>query len=86
MDGQPVAVAGFWKSSNALCVSPFVTDPTRLSWDLISESFIAKAVERGLKQIELPLVGEGQPGLIRSLENRCHISSCRKLSLMRKPL
>ena len=86
VDGQTVAVAGFWKLSNALCVSPFVTNPMKLSWDLMAKSLIFEAVRRGVKHIELPLVGEGQRDLIQALENKCSISSCRKLSLLRKPL
>lgn len=86
VDGETAAVAGFLKLSDSLCVSPFVTDPVKLSWDLVAESLVATAVQRNAKRIELPIIGEGQRDLIRALENWCSRSSCRKLSLLRKPL
>lgn len=86
VEGKTAAVAGFWKLSDVLCVSPLVTDPMKLSWDLVAESLVAEAVQRDVKHINLPLIGEGQQELSRALENRCSSSSCRKLSLLRKPL
>jgi hypothetical protein len=86
VNGQIAAIAGFWNFDNALCVSPLVSDPEKLSWDLLVESLIAEALETGVKQIELPLIGEGQKHLIEALEQMCNVSSCRKLSLLRKPL
>ena len=86
VEGRTAAVAGFWKLSDALCVSPLVTDPKILNWDLIAESLIAEVVQRSVKHVELPLIGEGQQDLIRALEDKCKRGSCRKLSLLRKPL
>lgn len=86
VNGDTAAVAGFWKLSDSLYVSPFVTDPVKLSWDVVAESLVATAVQRNAKHIELPIIGEGQRDLIGALENWCSRSSCRKLSLLRKPL
>lgn len=86
VEGETAAVAGFWKMSNALCVSPLVTDPVKLNWEQVAESLVAEAVKSDAKLIELPLVGEGQKDLIRALENRCRFSARRKLLLLRKPL
>ncbi len=86
VDGKTAAVAGFWKVEDSFCVSPLVTDPEKMSWNQVAESLIAEAVQRDAKRIDLPIIGQGQQGLIRALENRCGRSSCRKLSLMRKPL
>jgi hypothetical protein len=84
--GQTVAAAGFWNLPDALYVSPFVTNPDSLDWSLVAESLIAEALGKGLKNIRLPLIGEGQQGLITALEEKSSYSSCRKLSLLRKPL
>ncbi|MHA1965350.1 MAG: hypothetical protein ACXACG_16100 [Candidatus Thorarchaeota archaeon] len=86
VEGETAAVVGFWKQSDALCLTPFVTDPMKLSWETVAESLVAEAVQRGTKQIDLPLMGEGQKDLSVALENWCSRSSCRKLSLLRKPL
>ncbi|MFX1560985.1 MAG: hypothetical protein ACFFBL_10395 [Promethearchaeota archaeon] len=86
VNGQIAGVAGIWKVGNTLCVSPCIIDPEKLNWKQIAGSFVAKALESGVKYIDLPFVGEGQYDLIRSLENTCSVISCRKLSLMRKPL
>ena len=86
VDEQIAAVAGFWNVEDALCVSPLVSDPEKIGWDIVAESLIGEAMARGLKQIELPLIGEGQTRLIKTLERMCSVSSCRKLSLLRKPL
>ena len=83
---KTAAVAGFWKLADAFCISPLVTDPVLLGWDLVAESLIAEAVQRDAKRIDLPIIGEGQQYLITALENRCSRFSCRKLSLLRKPL
>jgi hypothetical protein len=86
LEGKTVAVAGFWKLSDSLYVSPFVSDPERINWNQIAESIVAIAVQKGAKHIELPIIGEGQMGIIGALENWCSRSLCRKLSLLRKPL
>jgi len=86
VEGKTAAVAGFWELSDALCISPLVTDPMKLSWELIAESLVAEAVKREAKRIEMPLIGEGQASLIKALKKRCGGFSCRKLSLLRKPL
>ncbi|MBY8998937.1 MAG: hypothetical protein KGD60_14515 [Candidatus Thorarchaeota archaeon] len=84
--GKTAAVAGFWRLADSFCISPLVTDPVKLGWDLVAESLIAEAVQRDVKRIDLPVIGQGQQDLIRALENRCSRFSCRKLSLLRKPL
>jgi hypothetical protein len=86
MEGETVAIGGFWNLSDALCVSPFVSNPTKMNWDLAAESIAAEAAGRKAKRIVLPLLGDGQQDLIRALDNICSRSSCRRLSLMRKPL
>jgi len=86
IEGETVAIGGFWKLSDTLCVSPFISDPVKMNWNLAAESLVAEAVKRNAKRIELPILGEGQQDLIRALENVSNRSSCRKLSLMRKPL
>ena len=86
VDDEAAAVAGFWKVSDTLCVSPFIANPEKLNWDLVAESLVASAVERDARHIELPILGEGQRNLIGALENWCSHSSCRKLLLLRKPL
>ena len=86
VDEQIVAIGGFWNVEEALCVSPFVSDPEKIGWDMLAESLFVEAMARGVKQIELPLIGEGQKNLIETLERMCSVSSCRKLSLLRKPL
>jgi len=86
VEGKIAAVAGFWKLSDAFCISPLVTDPIKLSWDLIAESLVAEAAKRDTTRIEMPLIGEGQTNLIKELKNRSSGFSCRKLSLLRKPL
>jgi hypothetical protein len=80
------AVAGHWKLSTTLCVSPLITNPKRVSWGIMAESLVAQATRYGLKRIDIPLIGEGQREIIRALEKWCDRSSCRKLSLQRKPL
>jgi hypothetical protein len=86
VDERIAAIAGFWNLENALCVSPLVSDPEKLGWDLLAEILITEALERGFRQIEMPLIGEGQKHLIEALRQVCSVSSCRKLSLLRKPL
>ena len=86
VEGKTAAVAGFWKLADTFCISPLVTDPEKLSWDLAAESIVTEAVQRDAKRIDLPIIGKGQQDLIRALENICNRSSCRKLSLLRKPL
>jgi hypothetical protein len=86
VEEKTAAVAGFWKLSDVLCVSPLVTDPLKLGWDQVAESIVIEAENNNAKLIELPLLGEGQQDLIQALEKRCCCSSRRKLSLLRKPL
>jgi hypothetical protein len=86
IEGKTAAVAGFWKLADIFCVSPLITDPEKLSWNIVAESLVTEAVQRHAKRIDIPIIGTGQQGLIRALENRCSVSSCRKLSLLRKPL
>ncbi len=83
---QVVAVAGFWKLSDRLCVTPILINPTLVSWKLVAESIVSEARRNGLKFLELPLIGDGQGDLISELENHCRTSSHRRLSLYRKPL
>ncbi|MFW9838124.1 MAG: hypothetical protein ACFFE7_11445 [Candidatus Thorarchaeota archaeon] len=85
-NGKTEAVVGFWKLSDRFCIYPVVSDPERLSWERLADALIAMALESGMTKIELPLVGEGQGNLAQALENKSHQSSCRKLSLLRKPL
>ena len=42
VNGQTVGVAGFWKVGTTLCISPFVTDPEKLSWTLVAESTLLR--------------------------------------------
>ncbi|MFW9974690.1 MAG: hypothetical protein ACFFDQ_05475 [Candidatus Thorarchaeota archaeon] len=81
-----VAVAGFWKLPDKLCVSPILINPTLVSWKLVAESLVSEAQRNGLKFIELPLIGDGQGDLISELEDHCSTSAHRRLSLYRKPL
>ncbi len=85
-EGKTAAVAGFWKLSDTLYVSPFVIDSEIVSWNKIAESIVAIAAQRGAKHIELPIIGEGQMDIIGALEKWCSRSFSRKLSLLRKPL
>jgi hypothetical protein len=85
-EGEVSGVAGFWQLSGTLCVSPIVTDSQKLKWNHTAESLIAEALRIGVKRIELPLIGKGQGDLIQALDRMCDRTSCRKLSLMRKPL
>jgi hypothetical protein len=79
-------VAGFWNLPDKLCVTPFVTEPEKMGWDVVAESLVVEATRTGVKHIDVPLIGEGQREIIRALEKWCNRSSCRKLSLLRKPL
>ncbi len=85
-EGKIGAVAGFWKLPDAVCVSPILINPNLISWELVAESLVSEAQINDLKFIELPLIGDGQGELISQLENKCNITSHRRLSLFRKPL
>jgi hypothetical protein len=81
-----VAVAGLWFSGETLTVSPLVTDPEILEWVDIVELISSEGTRRGAKEINLPLMGEGQSTLIVELEKTAHLSSSRILTLLRKSL
>ncbi len=81
-DGKVIVVAGLWKIGKSLTVSPFMTDPEALTWVDAAKAIIGE----GEQEIHLPLIGNGQLGLIEELENRTREVSSRELSLLRKPL
>ena len=79
-------VAGLWSTGDSLVVTPIVSDPEKLDWSKVAEAIVAECTNLGKKTIQLPIVGNGQVGLIEELEKRSNASSSRELSLMRKPL
>ncbi len=81
-DGKVIAVAGLWKIGKSLTVSPFVTDSEALSWVDAAKVIIGE----GEREIHLPIIGNGQLGLVEELENMTQEVSSRELSLLRKPL
>lgn len=85
-NGQTSGVAGLWELADAICITPLVTDPERLSWDQVAESLISEMTGRSRSRIELPLIGKGQSSLVQILKEKSDRFSCRKLSLLRKQL
>jgi hypothetical protein len=86
IDEHIAAVAGFWKIDDTLCVLPLVSDPLRIGWEDLAAKLFIEARRRKARQMDLSLLGEGQESLIQALEELCSLSSCRKLSLLRKQL
>jgi hypothetical protein len=81
-----VAVAGFWKMDDTLCVLPLISDPLRIGWEDLAAKLLFEARRRKVRYMDLSLLGEGQQDLIQALEEFCSLNSCRKLSLLRKQL
>lgn len=86
IDEHIVALAGFWKIDDTLCVLPFVSDPLRIGWKDLAAELLIEARRRKARHMDLSLLGEGQQDLIQALEEICSLTSCRKLSLLRKQL
>ena len=86
VDEHIAAVAGFWKIDDTLCVLPIVSDPLRIGWEDLAAKLLIEARRRKTRYMDLSLLGEGQKDLIQSLEEFCSLTSCRKLSLLRKQL
>lgn len=86
VDGKVNAVVGLWKFGESLTVSPLVTDPEVLDWSQVAKAIVSEGATLGAKSVHLPIVGQGQSGLIEELEGMTNLTSSRKLSLLRKPL
>ncbi|MFW9981809.1 MAG: hypothetical protein ACFFE3_07830 [Candidatus Thorarchaeota archaeon] len=86
IDGKAIVVAGLWKIENTLVVSPLVTDPEVLGWSEAAKGIISEGSRINAKEIQIPIIGEGQIGLVEELERRTNVETSRELSLLRKPL
>jgi hypothetical protein len=86
VDEHIVAVAGFWKIDDTLCVLPLVSDPLRIGWEDLATKLLNEVQRRKTRYMDLSLLGGGQQDLIQALEEFCSLTSCRKLSLLRKQL
>ncbi|MFW9794933.1 MAG: hypothetical protein ACFFEE_11550 [Candidatus Thorarchaeota archaeon] len=86
IDGETVIVAGFWKVGLSLVISPIVSNPESIEWSQVAKAIVTEGVRLRVDRIHLPLIGEGQSGLIEEIEGIANLSSSRKLSLLRKPL
>ena len=71
----------------ALIINPVVYDGSAVSAEQVAQSILAYASKKGKSLIELPMMGEGQTDLLRSLQQISGTSlSTRRLKLMRKML
>ena len=77
---------GLWKFGESLTVSPLVTDPDMLDWSQVAKAIVSEGATSFAQSVHLPIIGQGQSGLIEELEGMTNITSSRKLSLLRKPL
>jgi hypothetical protein len=80
------AVVGLWKFGESLTVSPIVTNPEVLDWSQVAKAIVSEGARLIAKSVHLPIVGQGQSGLIEELERLTNLTSSRKLSLLRKPI
>ncbi len=86
INDKVVAVVGLWSTRESLAVSPLVTDPEVLDWSQVAKAIISEGVRSNAERVHLPIVGQGQSGLIEELDGMTNLTSSRKLSLLRKPL
>jgi len=86
INDKVVGVVGLWQFRDSLTLSPLITDPEVLDWSQVAKAIVSEGVRSKAERVHLPIVGEGQSGLIEELDGMINLVSSRTLSLLRKPL
>ncbi len=86
INDKVVGVVGLWQFRESLTLSPLITDPEVLDWSQVAKAIVSEGVRSKAERVHLPIVGEGQSGLIEELDGMTNLASSRTLSLLRKSL